>query len=149
MTLCLPVLTGRVPGEWKCGNQNCDRPPQVDNPEHIAAGKVFQECRGHSGPLVGRALKRLIKWGRLSPKGGCGACDDFADQMDRWGVEGCQENMAKIIDRLRAGAAEHGYPFWDLAGLLLVRVAISKAITVAAAERIRWLAAKAGCPLLR
>jgi hypothetical protein len=36
--------------------------------------------------------------------------------------------MGEIVDRLRAGAAERGIPFWTPAAIVLVNVAISRAL---------------------
>ena len=51
------------------------------------------------------AVSRLIKELELRPAGDCG-CIEFAGEMDRWGVDGCRQRRAEIIDRLKSKLPE-------------------------------------------
>lgn len=46
---------------------------------------------------VGAELKKLIP--SMFEKHGCG-CSDYADKMDVWGIDGCQERHEEIVSHL-------------------------------------------------
>jgi hypothetical protein len=56
----------------------------------------------------GGELKNLFASYRLTGAQGCG-CDQYAEQMDRWGVEGCREHRAEIVARLEAARGQLGW----------------------------------------
>lgn len=49
--------------------------------------------------------EKLAKW--LGPD--CG-CKEYAAQMNRWGIEGCEERFEEIVDRLTDQASRIGIP---------------------------------------
>lgn len=61
-----------------------------------------------NGP--GEELKLLLASIGLTSKGGCG-CNEMANQMNSWGIEGCNapENREKIIGWLRSKSQELGW----------------------------------------
>lgn len=76
-------------------------------PENIKAN-----CRVMPGdarvPLPGSELKNLLaEWG-VSTEEGCG-CEGKSHQMNVWGVDGCKQNRAEIVEWLQAAAAKKGW----------------------------------------
>jgi hypothetical protein len=47
--------------------------------------------------------------------------------MNRWGCDGCEEHLEDIVGWLREEAAARKLPYLDVAGKMLVRLAISNA----------------------
>jgi hypothetical protein len=79
-----------------------------------------------SGP--GTELSRLLKRIGIEPTPTC-ACRAKAQQMDAWGCDECSkpERIEEVVKVMREEAAARGLPFFDVAGRLLVRRAISNA----------------------
>jgi hypothetical protein len=74
----------------------------------------------------GCQLTRLLARLSIEKQGGCG-CEDYARQMDAWGVDGCRERVGEIVDHLREQAAERNMPFNRRAATWLVKLAIKLA----------------------
>lgn len=73
--------------------------------------------RGRGRP--GAELAAMLSSLGLHGEQGCG-CDDFAAEMDRWGVEGCRARAAEIAAHLRVQAERVGRAAKLKAGLLAV-----------------------------
>ena len=54
-------------------------------------------------------------------------CRSRAMTMDKWGVEGCKEQMGTIVDWMAEEAKTRGLLFNRAAGIILVHVAIRRA----------------------
>lgn len=76
--------------------------------------------------LPGSRLKSLLAgppfW--ITPDSGGCKCQDRANQMDAWGVEGCRQRRDEIIGWLAERAAADGWPFARAGATLLVDAAI-------------------------
>lgn len=59
-----------------------------------------------AGP--GSELKGLLSRLGLKTDKSC-ECDQYADQMDRWGVEGCRQRRAEIVEHLRQQRDKAGW----------------------------------------
>ena len=81
----------------------------------------------------GAELSKLLKRFGIEPTPTC-PCHEMAAQMDAWGPDECSrpERIDKIVAVMRAEAEARGLPFFDIAGRLLVRRAISTARKAAA-----------------
>jgi hypothetical protein len=67
----------------------------------------------------------LSKFGIATTKG-C-KCKARMCQMNKWGCEGCEENIDTIVGWLAEEAANRGLPFFNAVGRMLVRRAIHNA----------------------
>ena len=56
----------------------------------------------------GTELKKILGQLGFTSTGGC-QCNDRANQMDRWGVEGCRANRDEIVNWLRGEQANRGW----------------------------------------
>lgn len=74
----------------------------------------------------GCQLTRLLARLSIEKQGGC-PCEDFAHQMDAWGVSGCKERVGEIVEHLRQQATERSLPFNRRAATWLVKLAIKLA----------------------
>lgn len=74
----------------------------------------------------GTELKKLLAKIGITPKAGC-KCLARAVEMDMRGCDWCAENEAIIVGWLREEATTRGLPFFDAAGRLLIKRAISNA----------------------
>ena len=84
---------------------------------------------GDVDPMVrgpGTELHRLLGKLGLHMTKGC-ACKARMVQMNKWGCEGCDENIDTIVGWLAEEAASRGLPFLNTVGRLLVKRAISNA----------------------
>lgn len=94
--------------------------------------KVHRNCGEHrpidDGP--GSELKAIIAELSIAPLKGCG-CEAMARKMNEWGVAGCREHHAEIVDQLRQGAAKTGW----LAKLAAARAAAASGLAL----RLNWL----------
>lgn len=67
-------------------------------------------------PSIGRGpgteLKKLLESLGLKSNAGC-SCNAKAEEMDRWGVDGCKQRREEIAGWLRANAKERGW--WEKA----------------------------------
>lgn len=77
-----------------------------------------------SGP--GTELKKLLAKVGIVATPDC-SCNARAAEMDRQGVEWCEQNIDTIVGWLREQATARGLPFLDVAGRMLVRRAIRNA----------------------
>jgi hypothetical protein len=77
---------------------------------------------------VGTELKKLLAgWPfRIVATANC-SCNTRAAEMDRLGVEWCEQNQATIVGWMGSEARKRGLPFLDAVGRLLVRRAIANA----------------------
>jgi hypothetical protein len=78
----------------------------------------------------GTELRRLLHTIGIQPKGKSCQCNAHALEMDRKGVEWCQENLESIIDWLEVEAKKRpllGMLFSRLAARQMVTLAISRA----------------------
>jgi hypothetical protein len=84
---------------------------------------------GDVDPMVrgpGTELHRLLGKFGLHMKKGCD-CKARMVQMNKWGCEGCDENIDTIVGWLAEEAASRGLPFLNAVGRLLVKRAIHNA----------------------
>jgi hypothetical protein len=84
---------------------------------------------GDVDPMVrgpGTELHRLLGRFGLHMKKGC-ACKARMVQMNKWGCDGCGENIDTIVEWLAEEAANRGLPFLNTVGRLLVKRAIHNA----------------------
>jgi len=84
---------------------------------------------GDVDPMVrgpGTELHRLLGKFGLHMKKGC-ECKARMVQMNKWGCDGCEENIDTIVGWLAEEAASRGLPFLNTVGRLLVKRAISNA----------------------
>ena len=84
---------------------------------------------GDVDPMVrgpGTELHRLLGRFGIYMKRGC-ACKARMVQMNKWGVEGCRDNVETILEWLKEEAAARGLPFFSPAARLLVTRAIHNA----------------------
>lgn len=106
--------------EWKRFTAERSGKTYNDSPHPIRRG------------LPGTRLKNLLSgppfWINVEHQG-C-QCEDRAQQMDRWGVEGCRANRDTIVAWLVESAKTRGWPFAPLVAPLLV----DRAITLAASD---------------
>lgn len=90
----------------------------------------LKHCRfcthGENGkplPLPGRRLRCVLKSMDLTDAIGCG-CNSGAAQMDRWGPDGCRENLPTIAGWLRDAAIERNIEVTDEQIVELITAAI-------------------------
>lgn len=84
---------------------------------------------GDVGPMVrgpGTELHRLLGKFGMHMKKGC-ACKGRMIQMNKWGCDGCVENIETIVGWLAEEASNRGLPFLNTVGRLLVKRAIHNA----------------------
>ena len=100
--------------------------------EHPAYPRVTKA--GYEPPLPpplpthgpGTELKKLLAKVGITSTPHC-SCNARAAEMDRQGIEWCENNLDTIVGWLREQAETRGLPFLDVAGRLLVRRAIANA----------------------
>lgn len=100
------------PSPEECrGCSRCPKPCAVNevtlsigNRLRVEDGKPELSSPG-KGP--GSRLANLLSWFKTDS---CG-CQERADIMDAWGVEGCKENMPTILYWLRSSAAAQNLPY--------------------------------------
>lgn len=56
----------------------------------------------------GTETKAMLLSIGIREKPACG-CEDYAQQMDEWGVAGCREHFDEIVQRFRSLQAEYGW----------------------------------------
>lgn len=78
----------------------------------------------NAGP--GSCLHRILARFGVSFSRQC-KCRNRIRQMNRWGCDGCEEHIEEIVGWLREEATARGLPYLDLAGRMLVRLAIRNA----------------------
>ena len=84
---------------------------------------------GDVDPMVrgpGTELHRLLGRFGIHMKRGC-ACKARMVQMNKWGVDGCRENVETILEWLKEEATKRRLPFFSPAARLLVKRAIHNA----------------------
>lgn len=84
---------------------------------------------GDVDPLVrgvGTELHKLLGMVGIHMQKGC-ACRARMTQMNKWGCDGCEENMETVLEWLKEEAAKRRLPFVRVAAALLVRRAIFNA----------------------
>ena len=74
----------------------------------------------------GTELKKILARVGITATPDC-SCNARAAEMDRQGVEWCEQNIDTIVGWLREQATARGLPFLDAAGRLLVKRAIKNA----------------------
>jgi len=100
------------PSPEECrGCSKCSKPFAVNeitisigNRLRVEDGKPELSTPG-KGP--GTRLSNLLSWFKTDS---CG-CQERADIMDAWGVEGCKENLPTILFWLRSSAAAQNLPY--------------------------------------
>ena len=80
--------------------------------------------RSVCGP--GTELHKLLGKFGIYIKRGC-ACSSRIVQMNKWGCEGCEENIETIVEWMKEEAAARGLPYLSTLGRMLVRRAIHNA----------------------
>ncbi len=106
-------------------------PPPVFVPPKVGVARDGLVVPVQSG-TVGTELKKLIGWFGIKP---CGSCGNYANEMDRNGIEWCEANVETIIKWMSEGAAKIGLagftldrvPGFEFGARKLVEQAISKA----------------------
>jgi hypothetical protein len=101
------------PSPEECrGCSRCPKPFTVNevtlsiaNALRVEEGKTELSSPG-KGP--GTRLASLLSW--FKKDSSCG-CEERADIMDAWGVDGCKENMPTILHWLRDSAASQSLPY--------------------------------------
>lgn len=112
------------------GILRCRRGPPSKTP---GAVRAIPETSVRKVPteLVGTALAARITWltGITATNASC-QCKTLADEMDRWGIDGCNENREEIVaklvskrDMLAAAIASHGVPHALIGWTLNTRLA--------------------------
>jgi hypothetical protein len=94
----------------------------IDHPAYPRISRLPQPPAG--GP--GTELKKLLARVGITATPDC-SCNARAAEMDRQGVDWCEANVDTIVGWLREQAAARGLPFVDLAGRMLVRLAVKNA----------------------
>ena len=74
----------------------------------------------------GTELKNLLRKFGIVAKAGC-SCNSYAQQMNIWGPEKCEEQLPAILVWLERESARRKLPFLKMAAELLVRRAIKTA----------------------
>lgn len=85
---------------------------------------VHRNCWQRS--YVGTELKAILRRLGFQPTPGC-KCQQRALLLDRQSIDWSEANLALIVSWLAEEAAKRGLPFLDLAGYLLVKLAIRRA----------------------
>lgn len=79
---------------------------------------------------VGGTLKKMLAYAGIHS---CWSCTNLAGKMDSWGPDGCEENMAEIVQTMNENANQRKWmkylPFKELGAEGLVRLAIHKVRT--------------------
>src|SRR5262245_39426508 len=78
---------------------------------HWPIEQIHHHCQLPPAEPVGDALKSLIDQLGLRRKNGC-RCRQMIAKMNRWGVAGCRERRAEIIEHL--AAAYHGLSWAEI-----------------------------------
>jgi hypothetical protein len=96
--------------------------------EHPAYPRVSRLPEPPAPPThgPGTELKKLLARVGIVATPDC-SCNARAAEMDRQGVDWCEQNVDTIVGWLREQATARGLPFFDLAGRMLVRRAIANA----------------------
>lgn len=88
--------------------------------EYDANGPIFRK-----GP--GSILKDMLHGFGIQA---CWGCLDLAAKMDQWGPDGCEENLAYVVEVMQQNAEHRKWtrfiPFREAGSLALVKLAISK-----------------------
>ncbi len=85
------------------------------------SGDVDPSVRG-----PGTELHKLLSKFGIHMKKGC-ACRGRMVQMNKWGCDGCEENLETIVEWMKEEAANRRLPYLSTVGRMLVRRAISNA----------------------
>jgi hypothetical protein len=78
----------------------------------------------HRGP--GTELHNLLGTFGIHMRAGC-SCRGRMVQMNKWGIEGCEQNVETIVEWMKEEAAKRKLPYLNAVGRMLVRRAISNA----------------------
>jgi hypothetical protein len=112
----LAKMQGKAPPSQKVGEPKTGRLPRP----------------AASGP--GTELKKMtVEMGVPA----CRTCSDYAQQMDRWGVEGCRGHLEEIVAHLESQAQRLGWFKWVTAGVKAVANGLPTTPRALALEAIR------------
>ena len=78
----------------------------------------------HRGP--GTELHKLLAFFGVHMRAGC-SCRGRMVQMNKWGCDGCEENIETIVEWMKEEAAARKLPYLSTVGRMLVRRAIHNA----------------------
>ena len=78
----------------------------------------------HRGP--GTELHKLLAFFGVYMRAGC-SCRGRMVQMNKWGCNGCEQNIQTIVEWMKEEAAARGLPYPSAVGRMLVRRAIHNA----------------------
>jgi hypothetical protein len=78
----------------------------------------------HRGP--GTELHKLLAFFGVYMRAGC-SCRGRMVQMNKWGCNGCEQNIQTIVEWMKEEAAARGLPYLSTVGRMLVRRAIHNA----------------------
>lgn len=97
-----------------------------------AGGRDWRRnCKGRAGEIgVGWRLEIILNGMNAKKVGGCN-CNEMISKMNRWGITGCREHRAEIVEHLKAAYKETSWA--DFAA------ASAKAITSGLAFKINPL----------
>lgn len=116
----MPCVVSQDGDEWTIDTES-EFYPRTPKPGHEPPQPVEQPTDG-----PGTELKRLLARVGITATPDC-SCNARAAEMDRQGVEWCEENIETIVGWLREQAHARGLPFIDAVGRMLVRRAIKNA----------------------
>ena len=85
------------------------------------SGDVDPAARG-----VGTELHKILGTFGIHMRAGC-SCRGRMVQMNKWGIEGCEQNVETIVEWMKEEAAKRKLPYLNAVGRMLVRRAISNA----------------------
>jgi len=114
----MPCVVLKIGDEWTIDTDH-EKYPRVSR-------IVAVPPKPAGGP--GTELSKLLKRFGIEPTVNC-QCRAKAAQMDALGPDECErpERIAEVVAVMRAEAAARGLPFLDVAGRVLVRLAIANA----------------------
>ena len=94
-----------------------DAAKHVDTPIEFGPGTELENAI--------KTIEKYVPW--LVPKDRCAGCKLLKHQMNKWGPDGCERRIKRILAKMRANAAENGIPFVEIAAKGLVIKAIQSA----------------------
>lgn len=83
------------------------------------------ERQGPPTPGPGTELTKIFSWFGLNGSASC-HCTSHAAEMDRWGPDRCEKNLAIIVQWLADEAKNQRLPFVKFGASLLVKTAIKR-----------------------
>ena len=120
----MPCVVSIDNDQWTIDTENPSYPktpkPGYDS-SSIPTGAKETPAEG-----VGTELKKLLSRIGITSTAGC-SCNARASLMNENGIEWCEANIDQIVSWLREEATNRGLPFFDIAGKMIVKLAIKRA----------------------